>query len=726
MKIPLKTRVDQTRHFLSTGTTVSKTSESRFVTEILIFQLVVALVVLLDIPIARQVICFIYLVTIPGLLILRLLGLEKLNVTQTVLFSIGLSISFLMLLGLFLNEVSISIGLSRPLSATHLVTITGVVVLFLCLVTGIRKRIRSPENKSIKPSAPLMLFLLLPILGISGSFLAAKIGWNILLIVMILAVSAFVCALSLFKKISRLETYYPYILFTITFALVFMSLFAKTDYVVLWDEATEYYFFRLTQTSLSWNSSLPTGLPSSSLYRVNGMISVTILPTILSEVLNLEGTWVFKIFYPLIVTLVPVALYQFFRQSESSRIAFLSSFFFILSSVGRGWGNDMQMVGQFFYALLFVTIFDKNIPSLPKNILFIFFGGALILSHYSLTYIFMFSIALVWLYLRIAKKESGSVKTMYVIGFLVMAFSWYIYVSKSAAFNILRQTWQFVYNTLFSDLFNIESRGTDVARLLGTSGTLPGQLLLEASTNLIRISSLLILIGFIGMIVKRNKTTIGKEYFMFIWLNMLILILNLVLPGLSPTFLMARFYQTTLLILAPLCLLGGEVVFKLALRMDSRKSAALITLFVLVPSFLFQSGFLYEVTGSVSWSVALSGYRLDRLDYYNQFTNGPEVHGAMWVSTHADKTNTRIYTDDNGLSGALSSYGLVAPENLVELDNMASRIDPGSFIYLRLVNVIYGKMGLASSWNTSDIAPFLKSQNMVYSNGGCDIYGGVD
>ena len=54
-----------------------------------------------EIPVLGQIVGFIVLTFIPGFLILRIIKPHKLGVTESLLYSVGLSIAFVMFLGLF-------------------------------------------------------------------------------------------------------------------------------------------------------------------------------------------------------------------------------------------------------------------------------------------------------------------------------------------------------------------------------------------------------------------------------------------------------------------------------------------------------------------------------------------------------------------------------------------------------------------------------------------------
>ena len=61
---------------------------------------------------------------------------------------------------------------------------------------------------------------------------------------------------------------------------------------------------------------------------INAMLSIVILAPTLSLIGNLNITWVFKIIYPFLFSLVPVGLYHIFNdQIKNEKISFLACFF---------------------------------------------------------------------------------------------------------------------------------------------------------------------------------------------------------------------------------------------------------------------------------------------------------------------------------------------------------------------------------------------------------------
>ena len=58
---------------------------------------------------------------------------------------------------------------------------------------------------------------------------------------------------------------------------------------------------------------------------------------------------------------------------------------------------------------------------------------------------------------------------------------------------------------------------------------------------------------------------------------------------------------------------------KFVLKHEKTIVVSLLVVAVLVPYFLFQTNFVYQVAGTDSWSIPLSGYRMDPVRLYGDY-----------------------------------------------------------------------------------------------------------
>lgn len=696
-----------------------------FVMLVLILQAIVYFVVYANVPIVRAVICFLYLMFIPGIAILKLLDLKSLGTEEKTLFSLALSIAFLMFIGLIINEIG-RLATFNPLSLSLLLLSINTTVLLLSLID-------TRHNVSILPNLPQlkrsewMFFILLIVslfaLGSCGSAAVIVSSNNNLLLLLIVAILITISSVFVFEKTP--SGFYSLILLVVSFCMIF---FANdtiiTGYIgKIGDAPIEFYAFRLTETKGFWDSALTSSFYSWSLFPTYSMLSVTILPLVLSTIIELDGSLIFKLLYPFIVTFLAFGAYKLYQTQTEDKEAFIAAFFFFTISIGKGWGSYKQQIAQLFYISLFLLLLKKDIPASKRNILFIIFAASLVISHYALAYIFLIIISSTYIIcalMRYRRIEGFSIyqtkiSLTLVLIFFTTIFSFYIFFNSSAAFNLLC----YELNTVVSNLgqfFNIESRGTALQGL-GIVQTLT--IYNEISSILFIFTEFLLVLGFIRLITSKEKIRYNVEYKVIATLNMAIIAINLLLPKIADTFLMERFYQTTLIILAPLAVFGGKTIIELVPKLNFRKLYAPLLLFmVFIPLFLFQTGFVYEIVKVQSWS-PLSMYRWSDIELNNYIVKSQEAASAQWLPEHVNIINIFIYSDRISQFSVLTSYGMMERGRVYPLSN-TTRPTLNELIYIANINLIN------YIFNVSEVPPILEYQNKIYSNGECEIYKGYN
>jgi len=217
------------------------------------------------------------------------------------------------------------------------------------------------------------------------------------------------------------------------------------------------------------------------------------------------------------------------------------------------------------------------------------------------------------------------------------------------------------------------------------------------------------------------------EYAVFSSLGMVLLAMTILLPRFASTMNMSRFYHVILFFLAPFFVLGCEALIRFLAKQKKQLYVPILTAIILVPYFLFQTGFVYEVTGAKSWSVPLSKYRMDKvLLYYDYgYVDEKSVFGAQWMSKNLDTEYMQIYVDEVSRYKILTSYGMIrdtAP-NVKVLSNTTLLTINGT-LYLSQLNIVHGIIVSDKhyTWNSSELYPHLNDMNKIYSNGGSEIY----
>lgn len=675
--------------------------------------------IVFDIPVARQVIGFLFLTIMPGFAIVRLLKL-RLDIVDTFLYSVGASLAFLMISTFFINLLFSSVGYMAPLSLVPLLIVANFMVIVL-VVSEWRNSESFALNRTLffANLRKLVLFgvllavpVILTVIGVFFVRIPPHTN-NIVLLMMLLTVSALAVSAVLLRRFFPGD-FYPFLLTVFAVSLLFhVSLFS--NYLQGGDVFSEFYVFRITAASSYWNPVM--------LGRLSAMLSVTVLPTIYSSVLNLDFTWVFKIVYPLFFVLVPVALYKLYKLRMSAEIAFLSVFFFIsnLSFFTELLGIEREMVGELFFVLLFLTLFSDRVKGTAKYLLFALFGFGLIVSHYAVVYIFLGFIAVTFIITSIRKRKHVRITLGLIVLFAILTFAWYIYVSQASTFEDLLGMVSYLRDGFAAEFFVSGSRGGQVMEAVSVTGISTLWHTIGRSTYYIVIG--LIIVGFLSMFLKKRGSYFDDDFLVLVFCNLALLGANILIPNFATTFNASRFLHLTLFFLAPLSIFGGVNILKFLSRNRIREKwlVIILALIVFVPFFLFQTNFVYEITREESISAPLSSYRLTALGLTNYgVLTDTEVASGNWLSQH-QALYSSIYCDIT--SSSILVYA--DAKNFMPLSS-GSTIPRQSYVYLRRFNIetgyIFSYYSATPSLNVTQIDPSLVASDLIYSSGSTQVY----
>ena len=551
-------------------------------------------------------------------------------------------------------------------------------------------------------------------------------------------VIAILFALSVFFTRFISWKWYPVVIFAISMTLAF-QLVLTSRYIVGYDAKLEYYVFRLTSVNGYWHF-LPSNMYSAGEATLDSTLSVTILPTIYSALLNIDGEAIFKTLYPFVFSLVVVALYHIFERQIGKSAALLSTLFFVSGQyVFYGiepLSLNRQIVAEFFLVLSILVLLYSKMSIGRRRLLLLVFGAALIVSHYSIMFIYLFLVF--WIYaIPKLRGHSDEVLNSAMVGLLsVLAFLWYSW--SVTPLTTLSQLFRQVFSTFLTQLSN------PAARSIGVFS--PHAIFNIASLIdwvFFYVANFSVLVGIIVVLLfKPAKTNLDPRYRLVTILCAVILFLCVVVPNLAPFLNLTRFYAITLLFLAPCFFLGGEtfvgIIDYVLKRVTGghfssfirKQLVTVILCAVLVGYFLSQSGFVNCVAGASPLSFSLDYNRirtstdpntLNSVEFYAVYIPRQDVFGSMWLSKNIG-TSSLIFADYDASVNVLPSYGLISGHQVSSLTNMTV-LTPGAFIYLRQLNVANGIIATAlSSFNTSEIYPIINATNLIYSNGNTEIW----
>ena len=685
----------------------------------------------------RQIVGFIYLTFIPGLIILRILKMHRLGTIKTILYSVGLSIVFLMFFGFLINMSYPYLGIFMPISTLSLTISVTVVLLLLCIVAYIRdKDYASPAklNMGIMLSPSALFLCLLPFLSIFGTYLLNNNRSNIVQIIFLIIIAVVVTLIAFRRFIS--SDLYPLAVFTISLSLLFHASLTSL-YLSGWDARVEYYMSNLVLTNGIWNPLFPADA-------YNSMLSVTMLPPIYSLVLNVDVTWVFKVIWTVIFALAPLGLYHIFRKQVNSKVAFLAVFLVVFMAVNYCQITMLprQEIAMFFYVLLIVLMVERKTDLAKRTALFVTFGLALIVSHYAVSYLFMFiCIAALLISTFFLGYKSRVLTNGFVVLFVVSVLAWYIYTSRSVLFIALLDTGQHVLGSLVSELFNPQSR-----EVVFISAQMLGGALHEIERGLVLLVSFFIAVGILDLLLHRKQVKFHEEYIAFALVNFAVLVGCVIIPAFSDTTSVERIYSLTLLFLAPFCILGGAVFFKLLGMIpkyiqrrvyhigqtDGIQGRYLndILAILLVALFLFSSGVPYAVAGESRLRSTLDTSGGNIWAWFNH----KEISGGLWLLSNMDESE-ELYCDDSGRRVFVAYRGTAFAKSFVIDEEDQKLRDPVSeygYIYLRGFNisnrVVLTTVQTRGSYKRTvvevnmDHLITLDDRNKIYTNSGAEVY----
>ena len=442
-----------------------KLTKNKLLFRILIFGLITNLLVLFDIQnfYLRAIFSFLFLTIIPGFLIMLMLKIRKIGFWEYLVYIIGLSVAFLMFGGLFINWILPLAGIDKPFSLVPILISLNAFLLVFWIIAYKRNKeilfeIRLPKLDWLNKIF-FITPVIFPLLSVLGTITLNNGGSNYFTMIMFGGITVFSLLLVMFvNKLNK--DVFPFVILNFALALALATSLRGWN-ITGHDIVEEYQIFRLTNETLHWNVSSLLG------NSYNACLSLNILPTIYSKFLSINDQYIFKLFFPVIISFMPIGLYSLLYRYTKPIFACISVLFFIYFPT---FFIDFPMMTRqefslFFYILSLLIIFNKNESSKSKKILFIIFGFSMIVSHYSTSYIalaifistYMFS----FLYRlrenrrnRLSEKKSAVQQKHYlsfdiVVLLLIFSFIWYSQVTQ-----ISGGLTNFISN-VFSDIENV-------------------------------------------------------------------------------------------------------------------------------------------------------------------------------------------------------------------------------------------------------------------------------
>lgn len=723
----------------------------------------------LHIPLIRQLIGFLYITFVPGVLVVRLLRIGPLSAVQELIYSISISLSLVMVVGFLCNLLLPLFGVMHPISLTVLTLGISLLVILLTLALylseGSTTALYNHVSLNTYRSPAVGMLCVLPLLSIIGTFYVNQCDDNTVLLIMISLISV-VFVFIIFSDALH-QDLYPIAIWLITISLIWHKTLI-TPYILTYDVGGEMYVANQIISAGVWDIS--------KIYYINysELLSVTILPAIYSLVLNLNLTWIYKLVFPCLLSFIPVGIYGLFNPVIGKKKAFSASFLFV--SLNSFYGDisfiPKQIVAELFFVFLLFLLFSDDFSRGLKYRFVALFALTLVVTHYGTTYlvfsacIFVFILSKVTYYVR-AYIENHSILSnfhmsnlriksciscsgmpmLFLLLFFIFIYMWYAIASDLFAFDQVVAFGKHFSYSIFQELFDPEaSRGM---AMLSRDQMSPLHMLYKYFSILVVVISG---VGVLVYLLSRKKINQNIIFIAIYWLG--ILSLSVALSGfavMNPY----RLHHLAFIVLSPFAIIGGEAILTFALglvrtvqgtgskgqlTLSDDLSLKLMSIFILM-CYLLNTGFVFEILADHPDSFSISQEKILGSDDVN--TKGRlllhlittyDICSSYWLSAMRD-TRYPIYSNTGYGQGAVVFLGYSSiPAN--QIHNIAptnnsidySHIHDG-YIYRHYYTVfgnISAGMDSAASrlvYSTIATTPQLEKMKVkVYTNGGSDIF----
>jgi uncharacterized membrane protein len=410
----------------------------------------------LETGLVRPVVVVPFLSLLPGYLLLGLFGVRARDATTGVLYSLGLSLCFLMGYGLLLNTALPGLGVEAVFTES---------VLFWAVFVGIGALlvayVRRTDPQEVDLSGvvdavwrpwPLAL-LCVPFFAVLGARLVTRSGDNGLVLAVLagLGVLAAVAYLGVLPK-----RYFPLAIWVIAVSLLLHN--SVLTHHLQWDVGKEWRLARTVVENGVWDPGVGGG------WMKNAMLRIVLLHPIYALLADIDLLWEFKTVGPILFAFAPVALYKAYQAIVDRSNAFIAAllpmslfvFFTVLSVNSRTNGALL------FLSLIAVVMTDRTLQRRKRRALTLVFLFGLIVSHYATAYLVLVAMGLVlagnWVLFGVRHTTKRRLVTPFVVFlFGLLAFAWYAVVTyQGGAFaRLITELYTFLFD-LWRDFFGTE------------------------------------------------------------------------------------------------------------------------------------------------------------------------------------------------------------------------------------------------------------------------------
>jgi uncharacterized membrane protein len=585
-----------------------------------------------------------------------------------------------------------------------------------------------PDGSRLIPEI-VCIALILPCVGFLSSWYNVQ---NLLLLVFLVIASTALLIVTRRSSLALGDANFLALICSISLTLLLSSSVSSPN---LWgyDVNQEFHVFSQVLQTGFWNTGVVDRLSN-----YNTLLSVTILPTIISLVTEIPGIPIFKYVFPTIFAVTPVILYKIYRKILNPDLAFISVLFWMMYPAF--YETMIQLARQEIAELLLVLLMYlflsySGSPRRSDAILVSLLTLGLITSHYTLAFIYMLVITGSLAISRFSHSRLASDRMVMLSAIITIA--WYLLVGGGVLLTSVTGLMSFTASTIAGDFFAPGSRPVVVLQAFGAAPITPG--FWHQMNRLIQLTAeACIGVGFFAFLCRRHWTLSEKKMLPFMIAGMAILNAAIVAPYFAGVFTLIRFYHVALLFICPCIIYGVNNVASVLhrfisafkpIRTQLRVTRLLLATLVIL-YFLFTSGWVWPVLHDTPTDLVLDKERIMNSTnptivgmYYRVYPAPQEIEAASWLSSHMGEQT--VCADHVSTFHVLNSYANLPRTDPILPSECPLNNQINQIIYLNIMNTRY-QLVANGDQDWSPISPQLnariQSKNRVYSDGGPAVY----
>jgi uncharacterized membrane protein len=704
-------------------------------------------------------------------------------------YSVTAVLLILMLGGLAINAVLPVLGVARPLDAAPVVVLGDLVTAGAFMLRQ-RRPAKLVWRGCLRALTPLDARLItgaalcLPLAILGANRINNSAGDQLSLAALACMIVTLIVTVLAHRRLT--DQVIGCVIYLVSVSLLLMNSL-RGWYLTGHDIQTEYRMFQLTAGHGRWSMAYTH-------IAYNACLSITILPTEISRVVNVYDPYVYKFFFQLLFAVCPVLVYAIARRFAPKSVALLATIYFIGFPTFFG---DMPYLNRQEIAFLFVcvallSVTNSRWPQSQRRFGLYIAAVGVELSHYSTMYQFIGMIAVGWLagsvfrlssrltrrWRRSASAPSWPVVSrtvglgsVLIVGAILplwgglatqtagpvltdaeTAISQLVgHSSIATPYSLLSQTppnaqrllegyrhtalqqSALLAGSFYLPTATVERYPTPLANEPVLPLTRLGRLLsdigipVQTLNNDVRQGSakdeqLFVIAGFVALLFVRQLRRRVSQELLLLGAGLIFMVgIFTIFPNLSVDYGVLRAFQTALIVAAPILVAGSIALLSPFGRKWAIRLAAVICLGI----FISTIGFMPQLTGGYPPQLGLNNSG----QYYDDFyTHAQEVAAVNWLA---------------GKPGVLPA-GLQTPLGENTADRFAFST-PADVDGKQFVSDIYPVLIQRRSWVllsysivTADRAPISingtlisykypiamlqNNKNLVYDNGGAEIY----